>query len=92
MSNRNHCGVIIKVVCYNKNTYIGMVSSNSFDIEGFKIGGRSEGKTGMMKEKVVEEPLKVVMVNSENKDAKRIWEICTPLTGHMKSIAIYDDM
>lgn len=38
------------------------------------------------------DPITITMINSDNKEARKVWELFSPVTMHCKSLEKYEDM
>lgn len=38
------------------------------------------------------EPIRAIMINSDNKEARRVWDLLSPLHSLAKSLTRYEDM
>lgn len=68
--------VLVKIYGYNKKYYIGVVNMDD----------------SRAKEMTVDGIVRVVVVNIDNSDARRIWDMAMPIQHHLKSLNKYKDM
>lgn len=66
----------MRMYAYNKKYYMGVINMHEDRMKGMQSSG----------------VVRVVMVNADNADARKIWELAMPIQHHIKSYNKYKDM